>query len=108
MNFDQKSLQKSIFSVKKSILIGFVIFWNIGFIIAFYFGDGGIEGMFSPRSMKVQGIVCAIASLFCLSIAIFKPVQERVVLKDRVESFEPLGFYFIAFIAGILAITNLF
>ena len=107
MNLDQKALQHSILSVKKTVLISFVVFWNIGFLIAFYFGGGGIEGMFSPLSMKVQGIVCVIASLFCLSIAVLKPVQKLVVLEDRIESFNPIGFYFVAFIAAILAISRL-
>ena len=106
MEIDQKSLQHSILSVKKSVLIGFVVFWNIGFLVAFYFGGGGIEGMFSPVSMKVQGILCSVASLFFLSIAILKPVQNLVVLKDRIESFNPIGFYFVAFITAMLAITS--
>ncbi|MEO1022822.1 MAG: hypothetical protein AAFW89_09770, partial [Bacteroidota bacterium] len=92
--------------IKKSVLIGFVIFWNIGFLIAFYFGQGEIEGMFSPLSLKIQGITCAIASVFCLSIALFKPVQNLVIRKDRIESFTPVGLYFVAFIAAVLAISS--
>ena len=100
MNLDQESLQQS-------VLIGFVVFWNVGFLIALYLGGGGIQGMFSPLSIKVQGIVCVIASLFCLSIAVLKPVQKLVVLEDKIESFTPVGFYFVAFITAMLAISRL-
>lgn len=108
MNLDQETLRNSLFSIKKSVLIGFVIFWNAGFLIAMYFGDGGIEGMFSPKSMKVQGIVCVLASLFCLGIAIIKPVQKLVILEGRASEFNPIAFYFVAFITAMLAISRLF
>ncbi|MEQ9278017.1 MAG: hypothetical protein RLN83_00865 [Balneola sp.] len=107
MNFDPDLFQQSILSVKKSVLIGFTIFWNVGFLAAFYFGGGGIEGMFSPLSMKIQGILCIFSSLFFISIAVLKPVQKLVVREDRMELFTPTVFYFIAFITAVLAVSRL-
>ena len=104
MNLDQKS----ILSLKYPVLIGFVVLWNLGFLVAYLLGRDEVEGVFSSISSTTIGIVCTIASLFCLSVARSKSIQSIVVSEKRAENFKPDEFYFVALISGVLGVSNFF
>ncbi len=97
---------KSFLSLKVPVIVAFVVLWNAGFLYAMYMGGGGLAGGLTPIGMKITGYVCAAASLFSFSIAAIKPFRNMLLAKTRVHNFSVKEFYFLAFVAGLLAISR--
>jgi hypothetical protein len=97
---------KSFFSLKIPVIISFVVIWNAGFIYAAQLGEGIFSGGFTPLGMKITGMVCVAASIFSFCVAFIKPFQSMVVAESRLQNFSVKEFYFLALIAGVLAISR--
>mgnify|MGYP003388897298 CR=1 FL=1 len=54
---------KSLISLKIPVLIGFVVLWSAGFLLAIYLGGGGLRGGLTPIGMKVSRFTFPIAEV---------------------------------------------
>ena len=97
---------KSFLSLKIPVIITFVVIWNAGFIYAAQLGEGAFSGGFTPLGMKITGMVCVAASIFSFSVAFIKPFQNMVISEARIQNFSVKEFYFLALVAGVLAISR--
>lgn len=89
---------KSLLSLKISVIISFVVFWNAGFLLGRYLGGGDIQASFEPIAMKTAGITSIFVGLFSLLIAASKKMQSILVSPARSDSFRSREFYILAFI----------
>jgi hypothetical protein len=98
---------RSLVSLKVSVIIAFIIIWNMGFYLAMYLGGGGLSGGLTPIGLEVSGYTCLLASIFSLSVAMLKPIQGLLIAPSRASNFSPKEFYFLALVAGFLAVSRL-
>ena len=93
---------RSILSLKASVIVGFVLTWNLGFSVAIYV-NGGMTRMSFPAAWII-GATCFIASGFFAAIAMSGRFREFVLAPTRQHNFRRGDFVFLAFLVGTLGV----
>ena len=107
MNINREVSRRAIFSLKRSVLIGFLVFWNFGVIVAIYASGSGFGLPFTSQTESMLGIVLGLTSIFSVSIAANKSIQNWVIREDRREQFHSSPFYLLALITATIALFQI-
>jgi len=106
-NSDLLEQLRSFASIKTSVLIAFIILWNLGFLIALYgFGDGFGYPM-SPRGGIVISITCFSAFIFSACILFSPKIREKLLESSRAHNYREKHFYIFCLVSFSLSVVML-
>lgn len=103
--FDQ---WRSYLSLKTSVLVIFLLAWNIGFLIAMYAFGNGFGLPITPKAGIAISIVCICACIFCLAVSCFPNIRSKLLEPTRAKDYRSQDFYLLSFVTFVLSIAMLF
>ncbi len=102
--FDQ---WRSYLSLKTSVLVAFLIIWNLGFVVAMYgFGDG-FGAPITPNAGIVISVICICACIFGLIVSFSEKFRNNLLEPKRAHDYRVKDFYLLSFITFVLAVGML-
>jgi len=93
----------AVFSLKLSVIIGLIVFWNAGMLCGIHLNDG-LGPVEDKNAARVFAGTAIALCVFLMAIASSERVQNLVVADSRRDDFREDPFVFIGATAGVLGV----
>lgn len=103
--FDQ---WRSLLSLKTSVLILFLLIWNLGFVVAMYGFGNGFSQPITPETGVVISIICICTCVFSLAVSFSSRIRAKLLATTRKQDYRAKDFYLLSFVTFMLSIVMFF